>query len=130
MARRVAVAPREIDIQAGFRAKLRYVAPSVSVVAIPNAAKRSQWAAMQAKREGMASGFPDVMCLWQGGICFIEFKTASGRASDNQLEWLSRLDRFGFVNGIARSIEDAVAILTRAGAPVKEQALYERTEHA
>lgn len=129
MARRVAIAPKEVDIQAGFRAKLRYVAPAVSVVAIPNAAKRSQWAAMQAKREGMASGFPDVMCLWPGGICFIEFKTATGRASGNQLEWLNRLDRFGFPNGIARSIEDAVSILTRAGAPVKEQAPYERTEH-
>jgi hypothetical protein len=113
--------PKEIDIQAGFRARLRYVAPAVSCVAIPNAAKRSQWAAMQAKREGMSAGFPDVMCLWAGGgVCFIEFKAAKGRINDNQNDWLARLDRWGFVVGVARSIDDAIAILRTAGAPVME----------
>lgn len=115
--------PKEIDIQAGFRARLRYVAPAVSAVAIPNAAKRSQWAAMQAKREGMSAGFPDVMCLWGGGgICFIEFKSAAGRLSDNQTDWIARLDQRGFRVAVARSIDEAVAFLRDCGAPVMERA--------
>jgi hypothetical protein len=119
--KRLVQAPREIDIQAGFRARLRYVAPAVSVVAIPNAAKRSQWAAMQAKREGMATGFPDVMCLWPGGgICFVEFKTAKGRTSENQAEWHERLDRWGHRVTVARSIDEAVEFLRLCGAPVME----------
>lgn len=115
--------PKEIDIQAGFRARLRYVAPAVSAVAVPNAAKRSQWAAMQAKREGMSAGFPDVMCLWAGGgICFIEFKSAAGRLSDNQTDWIARLEQRGFRVAVARSIDEAVAFLRDCGAPVMERA--------
>ena len=34
-------APSELTIQLGFRNRLRYVAPAVHVVAIPNAAKLS-----------------------------------------------------------------------------------------
>lgn len=116
-------APSEIQIQAGFRNRLRYIAPAVSCVAVPNAAKRTQWAAHQAKKEGLSAGFPDVMCIWAGGgICFIEFKAEKGRLSDNQREWLDRLTQRGFVAGVARSIDDAVAILSRAGAPVMERA--------
>lgn len=111
----------EIAIQCGFRNRLRYVAPAVSVVAIPNAAKRTQWAAMQAKKEGMCAGFPDVMCLWAGGgICFIEFKTLKGRLSDSQGEWLVRLRERGHLVTVARSVDAAVDFLRECGAPVME----------
>lgn len=116
-------APSEIQIQAGFRNRLRYVAPAVSCVAIPNAAKRTQWAANQAKREGLATGFPDVMCVWAGGgICFIEFKSAKGRLSDNQAEWIERLRERGHRATVARSVDEAIAFLRECGAPVLEQA--------
>ena len=114
--------PREIDIQAGFRNRLRYVAPAVSMVAIPNAGKRSQWAAAQAKKEGLATGFPDCMCIWpDAGVCFIEFKSAAGRLSDNQVEWIGRLDARGHKVTVARSVEEALAFLRACGAPVMEQ---------
>lgn len=109
----------ELQIQVGFRNRLRYVAPAVSCVAIPNAAKRSQWAAMQAKKEGLAKGFPDVMCLWAGGgVCFIEFKTLKGRLSEDQGEWLVRLRERGHQVCVARSVDAAVAFLRECGAPV------------
>lgn len=113
----------EIQIQAGFKARLRYVAPAVTMVAIPNAAKRSQWAANQARKEGLAAGFPDVMCIWAGGgICFIEFKRQSGRLSEAQGEWLVRLRERGHRVTVARSVDDAVAFLRECGAPMMEQA--------
>lgn len=113
----------EIEIQAGFRNRLRYVAPAVSCVAIPNAAKRTPWAARQAKLEGLATGFPDCMCIWAGGgICFLEFKTAKGRLSANQAEWIERLDDRGHKVSVVRSIEDAVEFLRYCGAPVLERA--------
>lgn len=112
----------ELAIQSGFRNRLRYVAPSVLFVAIPNAAKRTQWAARQAKAEGLAAGFPDAQCIWPGGgICFIEFKAAHGRLSDNQTEWIERLDRYGHRVAVARSIEEAIAFLRDCGAPVSER---------
>lgn len=116
-------AVREIDIQSGFRSRLRYVAPAVSLVAIPNAGKRSQWAAMQVKKEGMATGFPDCMCIWAGGgVCFIEFKTPTGRLSDNQAEWIERLDARGHKVAVVRSVDEALAFLRECGAPVMERA--------
>lgn len=112
----------ELDIQVSFRAQLRYVAPGVVCVAIPNGARRTQWQALQAKKEGLSAGFPDVMCLWDGGVCWIEFKQPGCYPNPNQREWLNRLERFGFVAGVARSVEEALAILRRAGAPVLERA--------
>lgn len=113
--------PTELQIQSGFKARLRYVAPAVSMVAIPNAAKRSQWAAQQAKKEGLATGFPDVMCIWAGGgICFIEFKTLKGRLSDNQAEWLIRLRELGHRVTVARSVDAAVEFLRECGAPMMD----------
>lgn len=113
--------PSEIQIQTGFRNRLRYVAPAVSCVAIPNAAKRTQWAAHQAKKEGLAAGFPDVMCIWAGGgICFIEFKTIKGRLSDAQGEWIVRLRERGHRVTVARSIDAAVEFLRECGAPMMD----------
>lgn len=116
-----APAPSEIQIQAGFRARLRYVAPAVSCVAIPNAAKRTQWAAHRAKQEGLATGFPDVMLLAPGGkIGFLEFKSAKGRLSDNQREWIERLDVRGFPVRVVRSIDEAIQFLRDHDFPMME----------
>ena len=107
----------ELRIQSGFRAQLRYVAPAVSVVAIPNAAKRGPAAVRQAKREGMAAGFPDVIALWSGGSCFIEFKRPGGVLSENQAEWLERLNRWGHPAKVCTSVDEALAFLRACGAP-------------
>lgn len=110
--------PSEIEIVTLFRSRCQMLCPGVRVVAVPNAAKRSQWAAMQAKREGMAKGFPDVLCLWRDrGIAMIEFKTRTGKLSIDQEEWLDRLNLMGFPATVARSADDALAFLRAMGAP-------------
>lgn len=109
--------PLEIEIQTGFRRRMRITAPAVAVVAIPNAAKRGPAAIRQAKREGMASGFPDCICLWAGGLAFIEFKRPGGRLSDNQAEWNERLTRWGHSTKVCYSIEEALTFLRSCGAP-------------
>lgn len=112
-------APRsEIGIQTLFRARMRILAPAVALVAIPNGAKRSQWQAMQAKREGLATGFPDMLCFWKGpGIAAIEFKSSKGRLSDNQAEWLDRLSALGIPATVSRDADHAVEFLRSCGAP-------------
>lgn len=110
--------PSEIQIVGLFRSRCRTLCPAVSIVAIPNAAKRSQWSAMQAKREGMATGFPDILCFWKGpGIAAIEFKAVKGKLSDNQAEWLDRLTEMGIPATVSRDADHAVEFLRRAGAP-------------
>ena len=116
-----APAQLEADISATFRKTLYYIAPTIRVVAVPNAGKRTQWAARQAKKEGMAPGFPDHMCLAPGGlVAFIEWKNAKGRVSDNQSEWIARLDRMGFPVCVARSVDEGLAFLRGAGFPILE----------
>lgn len=108
----------EIAIVTTFRSRARILCPGVAIVAVPNAAKRSQWAAQRAKREGLATGFPDILCFWKGpGVAAIEFKTASGRVSDAQAEWLDRLAEIGIPATVSRDADHALEFLRSAGAP-------------
>ena len=116
-------AASEVDIQATFRKRLYYAAPSVKVVAIPNAARRTRWEAMRAKKEGMATGFPDVMVIGPDGlIAYVEFKSSKGRVSEAQREWIDLLQRYTFPATIARSADEAIAFLRAHGFPIRERA--------
>jgi hypothetical protein len=110
-------APSEIAIQTLFRSRARMRCPQVRIVAIPNAGKRGQKALNQVNREGAAWGFPDVMCLWRGGVAFVEFKAEKGTVSDNQAEWLDRLSEMGFPATVSRDPDHALEFLRQAGAP-------------
>lgn len=108
----------ELAIQTKFRSRARILCPAVAIVAIPNAAKRGQKALNQARREGAAWGFPDMLCFWRGGhVAAIEFKSASGKLSDNQTEWLDRLNGMGIPATVVRDPDAAIDFLRRAGAP-------------
>jgi hypothetical protein len=110
-------AQSEIELVTLFRSRCRIMCPRVSIVAVPNAAKRTQWAAQRAKREGMQTGFPDLMALAPGLIAFLEFKTAKGKLSDNQAEWLDRLHEMRFPCGVFRDADAAVEFLRAQGFP-------------
>lgn len=112
----------EIAIQTVFRARVRIMCPRVLVVAVPNAAKRSQWAINQAKREGITAGFPDVICIWPGKTAYIEFKARAGSISKNQREWMERLTSYGFPAGVFRHPETALEFLRANGAPFIDRA--------
>lgn len=109
--------------QRALRKRLYYTAPQVQLVAIPNAARRTRWEAARAKAEGMATGFPDLLCLAPGGlVAFIEMKAPRGRLSEAQGEWIERLQGFGFSAAVCRSADAAVAFLRDAGFPIREAA--------
>ncbi|MEG8224039.1 VRR-NUC domain-containing protein, partial [Sphingomonas sp. HH69] len=68
--------------------------------------------------EGLSSGFPDVLCFWRGkGVAAIEFKAAKGRISENQTEWLDRLNELGVPATIMRDADEALEWLRGQGAP-------------
>lgn len=115
--------PLEIEIQQAFRKRLYYAAPRVKAVAVPNGMFTTQWAARQAKREGMSSGFPDLICLWPGaGVAFVEFKRPGGSVSENQREWHERLTEMGHRCCVAYSADAAIDFLRECGAPIMERA--------
>jgi hypothetical protein len=101
----------EADIQAAFLAQMRLLAPGVFVLGVPNAGKRTRWEAMQRKREGMVAGFPDVIAMFDGGVCCLEFKSGKGVLSKPQAATLDRLVSIGIQVGVFRSAETAVEFL-------------------
>lgn len=107
----------EIGIQTRLRSRIRTIAPAVRLVAIPNAGQRTAWAAMNAKREGLAKGFPDLLALWGGGSAFLEIKVRSGSLSTDQIAWLNWLYAGGHSVGVFRSVDSAIAFLRQQGAP-------------
>lgn len=107
----------EMGIQVLFRNRMHTLAPSVMLVAVPNAGKRSVWEGRTRKREGMVPGFPDVIALWGGRAHFLEFKTGKGSLSPQQIDCLNRLVRLDFPVGVFRSAETAVEWLRGHGAP-------------
>lgn len=104
-----------------FRRTVRLHAPALSVVAVPNAANRGQWAINQAKKEGAAWGFPDLMVLAPGKVAFIEFKAGRTKPAAHQVEWLNKLHRLGFPCGVFRTSVGAMRFLREHDFPVGDQ---------
>lgn len=62
---------------------------------------------------GVPKGFSDLIACKGGRIYFLEVKTETGRASQEQLNFLAVMrDRYGCVTGIVRSVEEAVKLVT------------------
>ena len=109
----------ELSIQVRLRKELKILAPKVALVAVPNGAQRTVWAAMKAKQEGLQKGFPDAILMWpEGGIAMAEIKARNGDLSDDQIIWLNWLSKAGFSCGVFRSSRTCLEWLQSLGAPV------------
>lgn len=81
---------------------------------IPNGGMRNKAVASKLKAEGVKSGVPDVHLPVARGkyhSLYIEMKSASGVASANQKEWISRLNEQGHLALVCCSFEDAQSVL-------------------
>lgn len=103
-----------------FRRELRMKAPQCRIVAVPNAGNRGQKALNQARSEGAAWGFPDLMVLHEGKVAFLEFKDGKKPPADHQIEWMNWLTRKGFAVGVFRTADRALTWLHEQGFPVAE----------
>lgn len=73
---------------------------------IPNEGRRSFPLAAKMKRMGLRSGVPD-LCIVAKRFCgYIELKTATGKANDNQKDWAQRLIGFEIPYALCRSFEE------------------------
>jgi hypothetical protein len=55
---------------------------------------------------------PDMVGMQVAVFCGIEIKTPTGRLRADQAHWLQRLDDSGGIAGVARSIDEALSLLT------------------
>jgi hypothetical protein len=98
---------------AGFNKKkwpaLEYLNASLSGVYLPINL------AMQAKRSGMVSGFPDLFLPYHNGTfsgLFIEMKYGKNKVSPQQKKWIKWLNSNHYHATVAYGAEEAVGILT------------------
>lgn len=62
---------------------------------------------------GLPNGFSDLFAVKDGKIYFIEVKSETGKVRADQEKFIAVMrDKYGCVGGIARSVEDAVRIVT------------------
>jgi len=77
---------------------------------IPNGGKRNAREGARFKRMGVKSGVPDLFLPVPRGKyhgLFIELKSANGRPTEHQREWLSRLSALGYAACICFGCEEA-----------------------
>jgi hypothetical protein len=115
----------EIDIQVRLQVRIKKIAPSIRLVAVPNGMKTSAWGAMQARREGMSGGFPDLIAIAPSNalIAFLEIKAKTGVLSNTQIAWLTHLQNAGFNVGCFRSVDTAITALRLWGFPFADDAI-------
>ena len=89
--------------------RLQYPDMAHNLFAIPNAAKRTARIGAYMKEEGLLPGVADVVLMKSNrfyGACFFEFKTKTGRQSDSQKEWESKITQDGYKYVIIRSLDE------------------------
>lgn len=82
--------------------------------AIPNGGQRNIVTATKLKAEGVKSGVPDIFLAYPSinyhGL-FIEMKSAKGKVSDNQKEWIAGLFQNGYMCAVCYSFDEAKKII-------------------
>jgi hypothetical protein len=83
---------------------------------IPNGGKRNPREAARLKLEGVRSGVPDISLPVARGRyhgMYIEMKADKGRLSENQIEWMDRLRRQGYLVALCHGWEEAAKIIEK-----------------
>ena len=61
---------------------------------------------------GLPEGFSDTLFVGKDKVAFIEIKTPKGRVREGQKKFIEVMRSYGHRAGVARSVEDAVRIIT------------------
>jgi hypothetical protein len=108
------VSHEEADIQAEFFRNVKLFFPTLPdrlLFAIPNGGSRNILEAKNLKRQGVKAGIADVILLIPrkgfASLC-MEFKTATGRQSDEQKEFQRQAEACGSKYVIVRSVASAI----------------------
>lgn len=86
----------------------------IPVAHVPNEGKRSVVYGSRLKEMGLSCGFPDLVIpeprKGYHGL-FIEMKTRTGKATEDQKKWLSRLSKSGYLAALCHGFEEAREII-------------------
>lgn len=112
--RKKVVKHEESDMQSEFFNKVFTIFPKLPrklLFAVPNGGSRNKIEAANMKRQGVTAGVADVILLVPkkgfASLC-IEFKTKTGRQSDEQKEFQFQAEKCGSKYVIVRSVEQGI----------------------
>ncbi len=108
--------PTEAAIQIAIKQRLTYL--GCFVAHVPNAGKRTSGGGYRLKREGMVTGFPDLLIYRNGHHALLEVKRpgySPSDVSDAQREIHATLARQGFPVAIVTGQDEAIRALEAMG---------------
>jgi len=99
----------------------RALPPRYRVISVPNGGYAADPKTVgRLKREGLHPGAPDLIVMRNDGwFAALEIKSETGRLGDNQAEFLDWLAAGGASAAVVRSLDEAVAVLTEYGVPLR-----------
>jgi hypothetical protein len=72
------------------------------------------------KGDGFKVGFPDLLCIWRGGMALIEVKRPKvGLLSDEQAALHDKIANLGWPVNVVTSVDEAHSFLKGCGAPCR-----------
>lgn len=109
--------PTEHKLQVALMDYLRIAGrPELHWFAVPNGGHRHIAEASRLKAEGVRSGTPDLcFMLPNGKVAWLEMKAAKGTLGPAQKEFRDIAGRLGHHWGLARSVDEAIVLLTGWG---------------
>lgn len=117
---------KERDVQRSILRMCGTCFPDVLIHHSPNGGhlagdKMARWRQVGAlKGDGMKTGFPDLIAIWNRGVAFMEVKRPKytpSDVSDDQRKLHKRLMELGFEPAIVTSAAEAFSFLKERGAP-------------
>jgi hypothetical protein len=91
--------------------------PDIHYFAIPNQSNRHIANAAKMKAEGVRAGSPDICVMLPGGkVAWLEMKAPNGQLSAAQKWFRDLAARLGHHWGMAKSVDEALVLLTKWGA--------------
>lgn len=104
----------EADIQSDFFKQVELFFPQIPdklLFAVPNGGSRNKLEAINLKRQGVKAGISDtILLIPKGGFASLcmEFKTKTGKQSEEQKEFQRQAEMCGSKYVIVRSVKDAI----------------------
>jgi hypothetical protein len=93
----------------------RWIMPQWIFTHIASGERRDKVTAARLKRMGVTAGFPDMLFIGPGRVCWIELKAKGGRLSEAQAAIASHLITVGHGYLCSDSFDDVIATLKEWG---------------
>lgn len=101
--------PRHIEssIQQCVVRWFRVKYPKYIIAAVPNGGFRNAREAAVMRREGVLAGFSDLIVIAERNVLFVEMKTSSGKQSERQKEFQTKVELLGHQYSVCHSFDEA-----------------------